>query len=284
MTKPRHQLEYLLLALVFKGFRTLPLDIASWMGGWIARALGPFMGAHKIAQRNLQEVMPELNARQRRFILNEMWENLGRVAAELPHLPDARIHSRVQVEGWENVPEGKQILFFSGHIGNWELLSALPFRRGRKMTLIYRHINNPLVDELVTSIRNTQCTQLVAKGARNMFKLVRAIKEKQSLALLIDQKMNDGISVPFFGRPAMTAPALAELALRFDLPIVPARCLRCKGAHFRIIISPQLEFEKTGDNEADTRNIMLKVNNIVEEWVRETPSQWFWVHRRWPKL
>ncbi|NBO19804.1 MAG: lauroyl acyltransferase, partial [Proteobacteria bacterium] len=86
------------------------------------------------------------------------------------------------------------------------------------------------------------------------------------------------------GRPAMTAPALAEIALRFDLPIIPARVIRLKGAHFRIIVSPPLPYEKTGDTAADVQAIMLKVNQIVEEWVREYPSQWFWVHRRWPKL
>ncbi|NBO20251.1 MAG: lauroyl acyltransferase, partial [Proteobacteria bacterium] len=194
MKKLRYWLEYLLLRLVFEGFRTLPLDVASCMGGWMARALGPWLRAHKIARQNLSEMMPELNERQRRFLLNEMWENLGRVAAELPHVPYATIHKRVQLEGAENLPVGKPVLFFSGHLGNWELLYAVPFQRGTAITLVYRRTNNPLVDDLVTAIRATQCTQLVAKGPKNAFKLMRAIKEKQSIALLIDQKMNDGIS------------------------------------------------------------------------------------------
>ena len=280
----RHRVEYALLALLLNGFRSLPLDVASWMGGWMGRALGPWLRPHQIAKENLHTAMPELNNRQMRFILGEMWENLGRNVGEMPHLTGKKIHQRVEVKGWEHVPPGSQVLFFSGHIGNWELLAGATFQREKPLALIYRRINNPLVEDMVTGIRATQCSQLIAKGPKNIFKLLRAIKDKQSMALLIDQKMNDGIAVPFFGRPAMTAPALAELALRFGLPIIPARCIRMKGARFRIEVEAPLAFEKTGDNTTDTQNIMGKVNEILEKWVREYPSQWFWVHRRWPKL
>jgi Kdo2-lipid IVA lauroyltransferase/acyltransferase len=100
--------------------------------------------------------------------------------------------------------------------------------------------------------------------------------------MLVDQKMNDGIPVPFFGRDAMTAPALAVLALRYDCAVVPIRMLRTKGAHFRMISEPPLVLPKTGNAEADRRALMVSVNGIVERWVREHPEQWLWLHRRWP--
>jgi KDO2-lipid IV(A) lauroyltransferase len=100
--------------------------------------------------------------------------------------------------------------------------------------------------------------------------------------MLIDQKMNDGIAVPFFGRPVMTAPALALLALRFDCMVVPVRIVRLKGARFRMIAEPPLELPKSGNAKADQLALMTKVNEIVEGWIREKPEQWLWLHRRWP--
>jgi len=100
--------------------------------------------------------------------------------------------------------------------------------------------------------------------------------------MLVDQKMNNGIAVPFFGRPAMTAPALAQLALRFDCPVVPARVVRLNGAHFQLIVYPPLEVAKTGDREHDTLTLMTQVNTMIEGWIRERPEQWLWLHNRWP--
>jgi len=94
--------------------------------------------------------------------------------------------------------------------------------------------------------------------------------------------MNDGIPIPFFGRPAMTAPALAEFALRFDCPVVPARVERLRGARFRITLYPPMDLPRTGDRRADVVAIMTKINAVIEEWVRERPDQWLWLHNRWP--
>jgi KDO2-lipid IV(A) lauroyltransferase len=100
--------------------------------------------------------------------------------------------------------------------------------------------------------------------------------------MLTDQKMNDGIPVPFFGRPAMTAPALAVLALRFDCVVLPARVERLGGAHFRLTVFPPLALPRSGDSHADAAALMAQVNAILESWVRDRPQEWFWVHRRWP--
>jgi KDO2-lipid IV(A) lauroyltransferase len=102
------------------------------------------------------------------------------------------------------------------------------------------------------------------------------------LALLADQKLNDGIAVPFFGRPAMTAPALALLALRFDCTVLPARVERLRGAHFRLTLYPPLELPRSGDRDADVAALMERVNRTLEGWIRERPEQWFWLHNRWP--
>ncbi len=109
------------------------------------------------------------------------------------------------------------------------------------------------------------------------------MKEGKTLGILVDQKMNDGISVPFMGREAMTAPALAELALRYDCPVVPAHVVRLSGATFEVFVEEPLVVKKTGNRHLDVAALMEQVNQTMETWVREHPEQWLWVHNRWPK-
>jgi KDO2-lipid IV(A) lauroyltransferase len=123
---------------------------------------------------------------------------------------------------------------------------------------------------------------LIPKGPAGARLLLRSLKGGKHLGMVVDQKMNDGIAIPFFGRDAMTAPALAELALRFDCPVVPVRVERLEGARFRITIDPPLDLDVTGERRADITAAMVKVNALIESWVREHPEQWLWLHNRWP--
>jgi KDO2-lipid IV(A) lauroyltransferase len=138
------------------------------------------------------------------------------------------------------------------------------------------------VDKLLNRARSVIGTELVPKGTVAARRAIAALQEGRHIAMLVDQKMNDGIAVPFFGHDAMTAPALAQLALRFDCAIMPARVERLKGARFRIVMSPPIEITPTGDRQADTLAIMTAVNAEIESWLRERPEMWLWLHRRWP--
>lgn len=284
MRKIIHLFEAALLLLLFGFLRLLPLDMASALGGFLGRSVGPLFSAHKTAIKNLATVFPEKSDSERAQILLRMWDNLGRVAAELPHLPTQKLLHRATLYGLENLPT-KEVpsLFFSGHIGNWEMLPGIPYHQGAGITIVYRHANNLYVDAIISKLRSSQCNNMVAKGPRGAFKLAKVIKNKESICMLVDQKMNDGISVPLFGREAMTAPAIAQLSLRYNLPIIPARVVRKKGANFDVHIYPPLVYEKTGDDEKDIMMLMLRINGLLESWIREYPEQWFWVHKRWPK-
>lgn len=289
LKKVKHTIEAVVLYLLFTAFRQFSLDSASTIGGLMARSIGPYLSAHKTARENLSNVFPKLSRTEKNKLLDKMWDNLGRVAAELSHLPNANspndfIVKRIKITGAENLPaQGKPAFLFSGHVGNWELLACVAQLHNRPITAVYREANNPLVDDMIAKIRATRCFNMIPKGRQGAVKIVRAIKNNEAIAMLVDQKMNDGISIPFFGKPAMTAPAIAELALRYDAPIIPARVIRTRGAHFESIIYPPLVYKKTGDKAKDVDNIMLAINQILEGWIREHPEQWFWVHKRWPK-
>lgn len=284
MPNLKHLIEAMAVRVLFRAFRTLPLDVASLAGSFMAQSIGPLLPAHKTAAKNLALAMPGLTKNQRYDILMRMWSNLGRVAAEMPHLPGTQLYQRMRMHGLENIPQsGTPVIFFSGHLGNWELTYPMAHQRHISTVLVYRQANNLYVDTIIRDLRASQCTDQLPKGHKGAFRLMRAIKDKQSLAMLVDQKMNDGIPIPFFGHDAMTAPAIAEFALRYDLPLVPARVVRTKGCHFEGYIYPPLVYEKTGDEETDVRTIMTQINRLLEEWIREHPEQWFWVHKRWPK-
>ena len=123
---------------------------------------------------------------------------------------------------------------------------------------------------------------MIAKGPSGAKSIIRAIKSGASIAMLVDQKMNNGIEVPFFGFPAMTAVALARLSLQYKYPIVPLQIVRIgKSSNFELILHDPLEPSITKDNEKDCYNIMLEVNKTLEQWIREKPEQWFWFHNRW---
>lgn len=270
-------------------FRLLPLDWASGLGGWIARSIGPYTGASKRARINLARAMPALSPSEIDRIVAGMWDNLGRVAAETPHLGAFRLYEpggRVTVEGFREIVDNRgpktRFIFFSAHFGNWEIATLAATQAGLAVLEIYRAANNPFIDGIIAHARHAVGSELAPKGSVAARRAVAALAEGKHICMLVDQKMNDGIAVPFFGRDAMTAPALARLALRYDCVVLPCRVERVKGAHFRFIAEKPIPLPRTGDLQADVKTLMTEVNATVERWVRQHPEQWFWVHKRWP--
>ncbi len=293
-TSLRYRVEACGAAVFFAAMRVLPLDVASALGGALARRIGPWLGISKRARHNLKAAMPELPAADVERVIRGMWDNLGRVAAEYPHLrrievfPPADFQTRVgrvAIAGLEHLDRaiavGHKVIIFGGHLGNWEIAAIAAGQYGIDVAQIYRAANNPLVDRMIARFRGTQ-GEFIPKGAIASRRALAALRRGAHLTLLVDQKLNDGIPVPFFGRPAMTAPALALLALHFDCAVLPARVERLRGARFRLTIHPPLELPRSGNRTADVAALMRAVNQTLECWIREHPEQWFWLHSRWP--
>jgi Kdo2-lipid IVA lauroyltransferase/acyltransferase len=280
----RHRLEATAAGLAWRLCRALGPDRASALGGRLARLIGPLLPAHRVARRNLELVLPELDARARREVLRAMWDNLGRVGAEYPHL-ERFAAERVEVVGGEHLDRlhesGGSGILFSGHIGNWELLLPLAARRGIRMTGLYRPLNNPLVDGMLAEMRGVGGPLLPKSGGGRQ--VLRLLRRGGFVGMLVDQKENEGIAVPFFGRDAMTAPALAVFALAVRCPVFPAHCQRLGGGRFRLVVEPPLDVPRSGERERDVLALTTAVNARLEAWVRARPNQWFWVHRRFAK-
>lgn len=285
----RDWIEGLFARLAFAFFRLLPLDVASTLGGAVARTIGPRLGISKRARVNLRRAMPDLSEAEIARIVRGMWDNLGRVVAEYPHLDAFRPYEpggRVTVEGAREVLDARgpetRFIFFSAHFGNWEIATLSATQAGLDVLAIYRAPNNPFVDKLINKARSVGGGELVPKGSAAARRAIGALAEGKHICMLVDQKLNDGIPVPFFGRDAMTAPVLARLALRHNCVVVPCRVERIRGATFRLVADPPIPLPRTGDIQADVKALMTAVNATVEGWIRQRPEQWFWLHRRWP--
>lgn len=290
LRKIRYFIEWLLVGSALWYLDRLPFKKASDTGGAFFRWLGPHLKRTAIARNNLRRAMPELDERQVEKIIGDMWENLGRVFAEFPHVGRMTLedlNGMLEVEGLEHLETLRQLdkgsIFFSGHIANWEFSCKALAANDFPLRLVYRKGNNPWLDRIIQGNRNQYQTIAIPKGKDGARLLLQAVRERRHVGVLIDQKMNDGIPVPFFGRDAMTSPVIARLALKFDSPIMPAHVVRTAGHKQKFIISPPLEITRTGDQEQDVLNIMSQINSTLEGWIRENPAQWIWIHNRWPK-
>ena len=276
------------IRLAYGLFAVLPLGLASAIGGFIARLIGPRRRESRTAHGNIRRVYPQMSEREIAGMIKGVWDNLGRVGAEFPGLNRVRVYEdpRFTVTGAEHIDrlreDGKAGIFFSAHIGNWELAPLAVTQRGLPLGVVYRAANHPVLERLVQLGRRGMTGDLVPKGRAGARQMIGILDGGGHLGMLVDQKMNDGIAVEFFGRDAMTAPALAQLALKFDCPVVPIKVERTHGAHFSISVLAPLELPATGDRQADVKAGMTLVNRIIEGWIRESPEQWLWVHRRWP--
>jgi Kdo2-lipid IVA lauroyltransferase/acyltransferase len=283
-----YRFEAWLAAFAIGALRILPLDWASALGSAVARCIGPYSGVSRRARINLKVALPELDKAGVEKIVRGMWDNLGRVIFEYPHLSKIKVFAgddRVEVRGLDNLERAlaaeRRVIMFSGHLGNWEIAALAGGQYGLDIAQIYRAANNPHIDRMLQRLRGN-LGELIPKGAVASRRAVAALRRGGHLSLLADQKLNDGIAVSFFGRSAMTAPALAMLALRFDCNVLPVRVERLHGAYFRLTVYPPLPMPSSGNRDADTLALMTTVNDTLETWIRERPEQWFWLHHRWP--
>jgi len=274
--------------LAFMGFfRLIGVDAASAVGGFIGREIFARTRVTQRARDNLAAAFPEKSEAEREAIIRTMWDNLGRTVAEYAHLDKFDLkgpNPRIQVNNLEEIEKirGKGVLIVSGHFANWEIMPISASRYGIDGAIVYRPPNNPYVDRYIARARaHKGYAEQISKhqGTRRIFTLLRSGK---AILLLADQKTNEGIPVPFFGREAMTTPAPAALALKLKVPMIFASNKRLGGARFAVTVYPPLEFTPSGDDDADMRAMTEAINLRLEEMVRADPGQWLWIHRRWP--
>ncbi len=281
----RYRLEYAVFYAVGLLFRSLPVDTASDMSGWLWRHIAPFSYRHKRALANLARAFPERSEAERAAIAHGMWENLGRTFGESFHLEEIASSGRVTMENedvlqaWAATAGGK--VACAGHLSNWELAILGIMRTGAKPWSIYRAAKNPLVDAEIVRMRSFLYTGgLIPKHPGLARQFVKLAREGETIAFLADQRDNSGVAVPVFGMPAFSTLFPALLAHTIEAPILMVCMRRTDGARF-VQSFELLPFIDTGDRKADVEATTALVQSAFERYIRATPEQWMWAHRRW---
>jgi KDO2-lipid IV(A) lauroyltransferase len=279
MASARHRVESAAFAALIGVFRVLPVDAASALGAFLARWLGPVLARRRDdqARRNLARCIGHDVGAIRRA----MWAQAGRTFGELPHLKWLATH-RVELVGREHLDaalaSGRPVLLVAGHLGNWELLPFLAARLGLKLNAVARTASNEASERILARLRAGGAAEVIPKGQAGTRRLVRRLHAGEHFCFLVDQRFSEGIVVPFFGMPAKTTPAAAALAIRHHGTVLPVRCERLGGAHFRVTVEPPIDLNWGA--EAAT----AAINARLEAWIRARPDQWLWTHRRWPEV
>lgn len=286
----RHRLEAAAARAVFAVLSRLPIERASGFGGWLGRTVGPLTGAHRTAARNIASALPALSEEDRSRVLSDMWENFGRTMMEyavLPHLACAQ-PERIALDGAglaalaALASAGKPAVLFGGHLGNWEMAPIAFARAIKPITIVYRAANNPLVDKIIADVRGIYTTGMAPKSAAGTRQILGALGSGEIVMMLVDQKINSGKEIPFFGRGAFTGPGVAKIAMRLNCPVFPVRTQRLDGARFKVTVEDPWTFPHEG-HDANVAAALTRINQRLEEWIRAQPGQWMWMHKRWPK-
>lgn len=305
--------QYLVVRFLAHLLSALPPAWASSLTGWVLYFIGPVLPISRIARINLALALPQKSKKEQNRILARCWENLGRTLAEslhIHHLAENNAHNPSNNPGWRVIGKahleaarqsGRPIIFFSGHLGNWEAMPAILAHYGMEFASFYRAPNNPFIHNFLVRIRRRALPKtgetikmlpMFAKGMQGARAAMRHIARGRHLGILGDQKMNDGIAVEFFNRPTMTAPAAAALALRYNALIVTGYIWRESPAQLVLQVDPPYdptqEFGDQDNHSAQSRQdrigqVMQFLNIRLQGWIEEKPDLWLWLHRRWDK-
>jgi KDO2-lipid IV(A) lauroyltransferase len=262
------------------------------VGGAIMRTIGPWLPEHRIGRANLRAAFPEKTDAEIEQILRGVWDNLGRVGAEIAHLDhicSGDRYKRTFIDyGPDNIErflrvkdDGKPAVIFAAHLANWELPAVIAASDGMDSVVLYRRPNLGAIADAVIALRRGIMGDLVASSMGAPVTLARALEQGRHVAMLVDQHYGRGVEVTFFGRKCMANPLIAMLAREIECPIHGTRVIRLPGNRFAGEISPEVAPVRDADGRIEVAGTMQAITAVVESWVREHPEQWLWLHRRW---
>ena len=280
--------EFLVVISLFAIFKIIGLKRASFLGGILGQYFGPIFRSKKIVFKNIETGLGQIQEDKRKEIVNGMWNNIGRTFAEYIFLNKLNSHSKnfVNLNGYKYLEEIKNdntpVVFVSGHFGNFELMAMVLQKSGVKLAAIYRPLNNFFLNPVMEYLRLKYiCSNEIPKGRSGTREVLKKIKDGFSIALMVDQRVGEGIKANFFNKPALTTTIPAQLALKYNCKIVPVYLERKENTNFYMTIYKPLEIQKTENYEDDIKNITLKINKKIEEMILFNPKQWLWSHNRW---
>jgi len=281
----KYLLEFLIIISSFIIFKLLGIKISSYISGKIFSIIGPFFRSKKTINNNFSTALPQATLREINDYTKNMWNYYGRILAEYPFLKSFRNNSKninIEVDGKEVLESLKRnnenVIFVSGHFDNFELMAMTIEKTGINLAAIYRPLNNYFMDKIMVILRKKYiCKNQIKKGRSSIRQLVKLFKSGYSIALMIDQRVSEGIKSPFFLKNAYTTTIPGQFVKKFNCKIVPIYIERKLNLNFRIKIFEPIYFDKDKNIEEITNNLNL----CLEKMILKNPSQWIWSHNRW---
>jgi Kdo2-lipid IVA lauroyltransferase/acyltransferase len=285
MKQIKYFFQFLFVIIFFSLFKVLGYKISSNIGSKLFETIGPLFRSKKLIHSNIKKAIPNINLENINKITKLMWSNYGRIFAEYMFIKDFRIgklDSKIKIEGQEILEEikkiNKPVVFISGHFSNFELMAMQIEKVGINLSAIYRPLNNIFLNKIMEKIRkNYICKNQIKKGIGGIRKLISLKKNNCSTALMIDQRVSEGIMSNFFNQEALTTTIPAQLVKKFNIPVVPIFIERIDNINFKITVSKPINFP----NEKSVKNITDELNLILEKMIIYKPEQWIWSHNRW---
>jgi Kdo2-lipid IVA lauroyltransferase/acyltransferase len=286
MTKIKYFIQFIVILILFIIYKFLGLKYSRILSAKIFKLFGPFFRSNKISNNNLKRALTNSNENERKKILKSMWSNYGKIFAEYMFINDFRnnpkVSQKVLIENKEELERikksSKPVIFISGHFDNFELMAMFIEKSGIDLAAIYRPLNNKYLNPIMENIRKKYiCKKQIKKGISGTKNLLKHFKNGSSVALMIDQRVSEGIKCNFFNDKASTTTIPAQFVKKFNSEIVPIYIERTKDNNFKIKIYNALNFEKNDSVET----ITSKLNKILENMIITNPEQWIWTHNRW---
>jgi len=285
LQKIRYFFEFLTIIFLFLIFRILGIKISSYIGGRLGSMFGPFFRSKQLIRSNIINALPNLTKQELEIIIKKMWNNYGRILSEyifIKKFRNSNLNDNLLVEGNEILQTIKKshepVIFISGHFDNFELMAMQIEKSGVKLSAIYRPLNNIFLNKIMENIRSKYiCKNQIKKGAASIRELLTMFKNGTSIALMIDQRVSEGISSNFFGQKALTTTIPAQFVKRFNCKIVPIYIERISGVNFKMKINEPINFSKDESIEKITDDLNL----YLEKMILQKPDQWIWTHNRW---
>ena len=277
--------QFIFITICFVIFKLIGYKSASNLGCFLGKKLGPKFRSKKIIEENFRKFNPTIDDNKLSLLINEMWGNYGRIFAEYVFIPSFRklkYEKFLKVEGLNNLNQIKleknPVVFISAHFSNFELMAMIIEREGIDLTAIYRPLNNKFLNVVMEYLRKKFiCRKQIPKGLQGVKFSLTNFKNGSSLAIMIDQRVSEGLDVNFFGEKAFTTTIPAQFVKKFNCKVQPVYIQRSKNHYFNIVFDEPISFEK---NET-TEDITSKLNLWLENKISLNPDQWIWTHNRW---
>ena len=285
MNSIKYFAQFLIILIFFSIFKILGLKYASNFSGKVVALIGPLFRSKKTIEQNILRAIPGMDEKQVKELTHNMWSNYGRILSEYVFIKDFRKSNskyNLQIEGQEILDKikktSKPVIFISGHFNNFELMAMHIEKSGINLAAIYRPLNNKFLNFVMEKIRKKYiCKNQIKKGISGTKQLLSFFKNGSSIALMIDQRVSQGIKSNFFKHEAFTTTIPAQFVKKFGCSVVPIYIERIKDINFKLTINKPLTYS----NEDSIKSITLDLNNLLEKMILKNPDQWIWSHNRW---